>query len=79
MEHSGTVSFIPTLTTSAFDFKRHAVDQSEVDDIDRDFPIVASAQGFVDFRFGEHDRNTRKETLSRGHPNDNPPKSKNGM
>jgi len=62
MEHSGTVSFIPTLTTSAFDFKRHAVDQSEVDDIDQDFPIVASARDFVDFRSGEHARNACMRT-----------------
>ena len=36
------------------DVDRDAIDQSEVDDIDRDLGVVALAQDFVDFAFGEH-------------------------
>jgi hypothetical protein len=67
---SGIESFIRTLTTP---LRASRGRPSEFDDIDQDFPIVASAQNFVDFRFDEHGRNARNENLSRSHPKDNPP------
>jgi hypothetical protein len=55
-EQPGTASFNRTLTTP---LRASRGRQSEVD---RDFPIEASGQDFVDFRFDQHNRNARKET-----------------